>query len=54
MPATEGRLGTEQLIQAMRTGEVFPGMDPLDELPEGGVVTKANVATFLPLAEWPG
>ena len=23
-------------------------------LPEGGVVTKANVDTFLPLAEWPG
>ncbi len=54
MPATEGRLGTEQLIQALRTGEVFPGMDPLDDLPEGGVVTKANVETFLPLAEWPG
>ena len=30
------------------------GMDPLDSLPEGGVVTKANVETFLPLAEWPG
>jgi hypothetical protein len=29
-------------------------MDPLDALPEGGVVTKANVETFLPLAEWPG
>ena len=54
MPATEGRLGTEQLIKALRTGEVFPGMDPLDDLPEGGVVTRANVATFLPLAEWPG
>lgn len=54
MPATEGRLGTEQLIQALRTGEVFSGMDPLDDLPEGGVVTKANVQTFLPLAEWPG
>jgi ribose transport system substrate-binding protein len=54
MPATEGRLGTEQLIQAIRTGEIFEGMDPLDDLPEGGVVTKANVETFLPLAEWPG
>ena len=29
-------------------------MDPLDSLPEGGVVTQANVDTFLPLAEWPG
>jgi ribose transport system substrate-binding protein len=54
MPATEGRLGTEQLIEALRTGTAFPGMDPLDDLPEGGVVSKANVETFLPLAEWPG
>jgi ribose transport system substrate-binding protein len=54
MPATEGRLGTEQLIEAIRTGVAAPGMDPLDALPEGGVVTKANVETFLPLAEWPG
>jgi len=54
MPATEGRLGTEQLINAIRTGTPAPGMDPLADLPEGGVVTKANVETFLPLAEWPG
>lgn len=54
MPATEGRLGTEQLIQAIRTGTPVPGADPLDSLPEGGVVTSANVDTFLPLAEWPG
>jgi ribose transport system substrate-binding protein len=54
MPGTEGRLGTEQLINAIRTGTPAPGMDPLDSLPDGGVVTKANVDTFLPLAEWPG
>jgi ribose transport system substrate-binding protein len=53
-PATEGRLGTEQLIQAIRSGTPAPGVDPLATLPDGGVVTKANVATFLPLAEWPG
>jgi ribose transport system substrate-binding protein len=53
-PATEGRLGTEQLIQAIRSGTPAPGVDPLASLPDGGVVTKANVATFLPLAEWPG
>jgi len=53
-PATEGRLGTEQLIQAIRTKTIMPGVDPLASLPDGGVVTKANVATFLPLAEWPG
>lgn len=54
MPATEGRLGVEQLIQAIRSGVPAPGVDPLASLPEGGVVTKANVETFLPLAEWPG
>jgi ribose transport system substrate-binding protein len=54
MPATEGRLGTEQLIQAIRSGTPAAGMDPLADLPDGGVVTKANVDTFLPLAEWPG
>lgn len=54
MPATEGRLGTQQLIEAIRTGTPAPGMDPLEDLPEGGVVTKENVDTFLPLAEWPG
>jgi len=54
MPGTEGRLGTEQLIQAIRTGTPMPGVDPLASLPDGGVVTKANVDTFLPLAEWPG
>jgi ribose transport system substrate-binding protein len=53
-PATEGRLGTEQLIQAIRTKSILPGVDPLAALPDGGVVTKANVETFLPLAEWPG
>jgi ribose transport system substrate-binding protein len=54
MPATEGRLGVEQLIEAIRTGTPAPGVDPLDSLPEGGVVTSENVDTFLPLAEWPG
>ena len=53
-PATEGRLGTEQLINAIRTGTAAPGVDPLASLPDGGVVTKANVDKFLPLAEWPG
>ena len=54
MPATEGRLGVEQLIKAIRTGTPQPGFDPLSTLPDGGVVTSENVDTFLPLAEWPG
>ena len=51
MPATEGGLGTKNLIDAIRSGTPVPGVDPLATLPDGGVVTKANVATFLPLAE---
>ncbi|HEV8404088.1 MAG TPA: sugar ABC transporter substrate-binding protein [Candidatus Limnocylindrales bacterium] len=54
MPATEGGLGTKNLIDAIRSGTPVPGVDPLATLPDGGVVTKANVQTFLPLAEWPG
>ena len=53
-PATEGRLGTELFIKALRTGEAQPGVDVLADLPDGGVVTQENVDTFLPLAEWPG
>ncbi len=53
-PATEGRLGITNLIQAIRTGTPTDGVDVLADLPDGGVVTKDNVQTFLPLAEWPG
>ncbi|MBA2720136.1 MAG: sugar ABC transporter substrate-binding protein [Chloroflexi bacterium] len=53
-PATEGRLGVQQLIEAMRSGTPAPGVDVLKDLPDGGVATKDNVQTFLPLAEWPG
>jgi ribose transport system substrate-binding protein len=54
MPATEGGQGTKALIDAIRSGTPSAGVDPLATLPDGGVVTKANVATFLPLTEWPG
>ena len=53
-PATEGRVGITNLIQAIRTGKATDGVDVLANLPDGGVVTKDNVQTFLPLAEWPG
>lgn len=52
LPATEGRLATEHLIQAIRTGTPVPGADPVSELPDGGVVTIDNVDQFT--AEWPG
>jgi ribose transport system substrate-binding protein len=51
-PATEGRLGTQQLIQAIRTGKDFPAVNAVDQLPGGGVITKANASQFHP--EWPG
>lgn len=54
MPATEGRVGIANLIQAIRTGTATDGLNVLANLPDGGVVTKDNVSTFLPLAEWPG
>jgi ribose transport system substrate-binding protein len=54
LPASEGRLGVEQLIGAIRSGTPAEGMDPLAQLPDGGVVTKDNVDQFMSLAEWPG
>jgi len=51
-PASEGRLGVKALIEAIRTGKDSGAIDPVAELPDGGVVTKANVAQFT--AEWPG
>ena len=51
-PATEGRLGTQQVIAAARNGKNSAAVDPLASLPNGGVVTKANASQFN--AEWPG
>lgn len=52
LPATEGRLAVEHLIQAIRTGSPVPGVDPVSELPDDGIVRQANAASFV--AEWPG
>jgi ribose transport system substrate-binding protein len=52
LPATEGRLATEQLIDAIRTGTPAEGVDPVAALPEAGIVTQANASMFTP--EWPG
>jgi len=51
-PATEGRLGTQQLIQAIRTGKDFPAVNAVDQPPGDGVITKENASQFHP--EWPG
>ena len=50
MPATEGRLGTEAADRRHPVRHAAaPGVDPLATLPDGGVVTKANV-DYLPAA----
>jgi ribose transport system substrate-binding protein len=51
-PATEGKLGMQCLIKAVKTGKGCKGIDVLAGLPNGGVVTKANAKKFK--AEWPG
>jgi ribose transport system substrate-binding protein len=52
MPATEGRLAVEHLISAIRSGEPVPGVDPVSELPNEGIVTQETAGEFT--AEWPG
>lgn len=51
-PASEGRLAVQALVAALRTGKSSGGIDPVAQLPNAGVVTKANVSQFT--AEWPG
>ena len=51
-PATEGKLAMQCAVKAVRTGKGCGGIDVLAGLPNGGVVTKANVSKFK--AEWPG
>ena len=51
-PATEGRLGMQQVIAAAQNGTNSAAVDPLASLPNGGTITKANVGQFH--AEWPG
>jgi ribose transport system substrate-binding protein len=51
-PATEGKLGMQCVIKAVKTGKGCGGIDVLKGLPNGGVVTKSNASKFK--AEWPG
>ena len=51
-PASEGRIGVQELITAIRSAKPQAAVNPLDALPAGGVITKANAAQFH--AEWPG
>lgn len=49
-PASEGRLGMQALVKALRTGEDSGGINPTEGLPE--VITKDNATEFT--AEWLG
>jgi ribose transport system substrate-binding protein len=51
-PASEGRLAVLAIIKALRNGQDSGGIDPVAQLPDNGIVTKANVSQFT--AEWPG
>jgi ribose transport system substrate-binding protein len=51
-PATTGRLGMQCVVNAVRNNRRCGGIDVLKGLPNGGVVTRSNVARFK--AEWPG
>jgi ribose transport system substrate-binding protein len=51
-PASEGRDAVTALVKAIQTGQASGGIDPVGTLPNGGIVTQANVGQFT--AEWPG
>ena len=51
-PKTEGKRGMQCAVAAVKAGRSCGGIDVLKGLPNGGVVTKANVSKFK--AEWPG
>lgn len=51
-PASEGSLGMIALIKAIKTGKASGAINPVADLPAGGVITKATASKFT--AEWPG
>ena len=51
-PATEGRLGMEAMIDALRNGNNQGDIDPFAGFPNNGVMTKDNASEFT--GEWVG
>jgi len=51
-PASEGRLAVQALVAALQSGKASGAIDPVAGFPDGGIVTKADAAQFVP--EWPG
>lgn len=52
VPASEGRLGMEAVIDAIRNGNDQGSVDPFADLPHEWIVTADTVGDFT--AEWPG
>jgi ribose transport system substrate-binding protein len=52
LPATEGKLGMQMLVRAIRSGKSQGSLNPVAKLPNDGVVLPSNVAHFKP--EWKG
>ena len=48
LPATTGAAGVAEVVRAIRTGKNAAGRDVRASLPDGGMVTKANVKKFTP------
>lgn len=51
-PASEGRDGVLTLVNAIRLNKSYKGQNPLNKLPDKGVVTKSNASKFK--GEWAG
>jgi ribose transport system substrate-binding protein len=51
-PATEGKDGVLTLVNAIRNKTNYPGRNPLNALPDKGVVTKSDAGKFK--GEWAG
>lgn len=51
-PGDEGRLAMDAMVKALKDGTDSGGIDPLTDLPDGGLMTKDNVSKFT--AQWGG
>jgi ribose transport system substrate-binding protein len=47
-----GSIGMQALVKAIKTGKSSGGINPVGELPDDGVITKANASKFT--GEWVG
>ncbi|QOT19929.1 sugar ABC transporter substrate-binding protein [Paenarthrobacter sp. YJN-5] len=52
VPADEGRAALNAMVKAIKENKDSGGIDVVDDLPDGGLITKENVAKFT--AQWAG